>query len=465
MASLLEKIWEAHVADRVPGEPDLLYIDRHLIHEVTTPQAFEGLRANHRKVRRPDLTFAVIDHVIPTDDRRRPLADEIAEAQLAALEKNQADFGVKVFFDATDPRQGVIHVTMPEQGLILPGNTVVCGDSHTATHGAFGALAFGIGTSEVEHVLATQTIYQYQPKQMAVEVRGLLGSGVSSKDLILYLINSLGVAGGTGFAIEFMGEGIRALSMESRMALSNMTIECGGRVGLVAPDQITLDYLRGRPFAPKGEDFEEAARWWQTLFTDPGHKFDHTLTIEAQDVTPRVTWGTNPAQNVALDGQVPAPDSFGNAEEEAAAQKALAYQGLKPGTKMSEVPIDYVFIGSCTNGRLEDLRAAAEILKGRKAADGVTVLVVPGSGLVKKEAEKEGLDAIFREAGCLWREPGCSMCLGMNPDLLSPGQRCASTSNRNFEGRQGRDSRTHLVSPRAAAASAVRGRLTDPREF
>jgi len=465
MASLFEKIWEAHVVDRAPGEPDLLYIDRHLIHEVTTPQAFEGLRVAGRQVRRPDLTFAVIDHVIPTDDRRRPLSDAVAEAQLAALEKNQAAFGVKVFFGADDPRQGVIHVTMPEQGLVLPGNTVVCGDSHTATHGAFGALAFGIGTSEVEHVLATQTIYQYQPKQMAVEVRGLLPAGVSSKDLILHFINLIGVAGGTGYAIEYLGEGIRALSMESRMALSNMTIECGARVGLVAPDETTIEYLRGRPFAPKGDDFEAAAGWWKTLFTDPGHQFDRSVIIEAAEVAPRVTWGTNPAQSVPLNGRVPDPNIFVDPEEQAVGEKALAYQGLKPGTLMSEVPVDYVFIGSCTNGRLEDLRAAAAILKGRKKADGVTVLVVPGSGLVKAEAEKEGLDAVFREAGCLWREPGCSMCLGMNPDLLSPGQRCASTSNRNFEGRQGRDSRTHLVSPAAAAAAAVRGRLTDPRDI
>ena len=465
MASLLDKIWEAHVVDRAPGEPDLLYIDRHLIHEVTSPQAFAGLRAAGRGLRRPDLTFGVVDHVIPTDDRSRPYKDEVAEAQLAALEKNQAEFGVKVYFGAEDPRQGVIHVTMAEQGIVLPGNTVVCGDSHTATHGAFGAVAFGIGTSEVEHVMATQTIYQFKPKQMAVEVKGRLGKGVSSKDLILHIINALGVSGGTGHAIEYRGEAVRALSMDSRLVLSNMAIECGAKMGLIAPDQITIDYLKGRPLAPRGADFEEAAAWWRTLFTDPAHQFDRVLTIEAQDVAPRVTWGTNPAQSLPITGQVPAPDDFADAGERLAAEKALAYQGLRPGTHLNEVPVDYVFIGSCTNGRLEDLREAADILKGRKISEGVTVLVVPGSGPVKAEAEAEGLADIFKAAGCQWREPGCSMCLGMNPDLVPAGQRCASTSNRNFEGRQGRDSRTHLVGPAMAAASALRGRLTDPRDF
>ena len=465
MATLLDKVWEAHVVNKAPGEPDLLYIDRHLIHEVTSPQAFEGLRAAGRKVRRPDLTFGVIDHSIPTDDRSRPLRDEVAEAQLAALEKNQAEFGIKIFFDATDPRQGVIHVTMAEQGIILPGNTVVCGDSHTATHGAFGAVAFGIGTSEVEHVMATQTIYQVKPREMGVEVRGTLSPGVSAKDLILHIINLLGVAGGTGHAIEYYGEGVRALSMEGRMTLSNMSIECGAKMGLIAPDETTITYLKGRPLAPKGEDFDQAVKWWRSLFTDPGHQFARSLTINAKDVAPRVTWGTNPAQSVALSGRVPAPYDFANADDRLAAEKALNYQNLEPGTKMHDVPVDYVFIGSCTNGRIEDLREAASILKGRKVASGVTVLVVPGSGLVKAQAEQEGLAAAFKEAGCQWREAGCSMCLGMNPDLVPPGQRCASTSNRNFEGRQGRDSRTHLVSPAVAAASAVRGRLTDPRDL
>lgn len=465
MASLLDKIWEAHVVDRAPGEPDLLYIDRHLIHEVTSPQAFEGLRAAGRKLRRPDLTFGVVDHVIPTDDRSRPYKDEVAETQLAALEKNQAEFGLEVFFGADDPRQGVIHVTMAEQGIVLPGNTVVCGDSHTATHGAFGALAFGIGTSEVEHVMATQTIYQFKPRQMAVEVGGRLGRGVSSKDLILHIINALGVAGGTGHAIEYRGEAVRALSMDSRLVLSNMAIECGAKMGLIAPDQITVDYLKGRPLAPQGADFEAAAAWWLTLFSDPDYKFDRVLNIEASAVAPRVTWGTNPAQSVPITGQVPSPAEFTDPNERLAAEKALNYQNLEPGTRLTDVPVDYVFIGSCTNGRLEDLREAAEILKGRKVASGVTVLVVPGSGPVKARAEAEGLADIFKAAGCQWREPGCSMCLGMNPDLVPAGQRCASTSNRNFEGRQGRDSRTHLVGAAMAAASALRGRLSDPRDI
>ncbi|UQZ89719.1 3-isopropylmalate dehydratase large subunit [Deltaproteobacteria bacterium Smac51] len=465
MPSILDKIWEAHVVDRAPGQPDLLYIDRHLIHEVTSPQAFEGLRVAGRKVRRPDLTFGVIDHSIPTDDRTRPLKDDVAEAQLAALEKNQADFGLKVFFGATDPRQGVIHVTMPEQGIVLPGNTVVCGDSHTATHGAFGAVAFGIGTSEVEHVMATQTIYQTKPKLMNVEVRGQLAPGVTAKDLILHIINTLGVAGGTGYAIEYTGEAVRALSMENRMTLSNMAIECGAKMGLIAPDEITIEYVKGRPLAPKGQDFDEAAEWWRTLFTDPDYQYDRTIVIEAEDVAPRVTWGTNPAQSVAIDGQVPQISDFSNPDEQLATEKALKYQALEPGTKMTDVPVDYVFIGSCTNGRIEDLREAAAIMKGRKIADGVTALIVPGSGLVKAQAEKEGLADIFTQAGCQWREAGCSMCLGMNPDLVPAGQRCASTSNRNFEGRQGRDSRTHLVSPAMAAASAITGRLADPRKI
>jgi len=465
MASLLDKIWEAHVVDRAPGEPDLLYIDRHLIHEVTSPQAFAALRTAGRKLRRPDLTFGVVDHVIPTDDRSRPYKDEVAEAQLAALEKNQAEFGLKVYFGADDPRQGVIHVTMAEQGIVLPGATVVCGDSHTATHGAFGAVAFGIGTSEVEHVMATQTIYQFKPRQMALEARGRLQKGVSSKDLILHIINTLGVSGGTGYALEYRGEAVSALSMDSRLVLSNMAIECGARMGLIAPDQVTIDYLKDMPLAPRGADFEEASAWWRTLFTDSDFRFDRVVTIEAKDVAPRVTWGTNPAQSVPITGRVPSPDDFAEAGERLAAERALSYQNLKPGTPLTNVPVDYVFIGSCTNGRLEDLREAAEILKGRKVAEGVIALVVPGSGPVKAQAEEEGLADIFRAAGCQWREPGCSMCLGMNPDLVPAGQRCASTSNRNFEGRQGRDSHTHLVGPAMAAASALRGRLTDPRDI
>ncbi|MDR3039043.1 MAG: 3-isopropylmalate dehydratase large subunit [Candidatus Adiutrix sp.] len=461
--SLLDKIWAAHVVAQAPGAPDLLYIDRHLIHEVTSPQAFEGLRLAGRRLRRPDLTFGVIDHSIPTDDRRRPLKDQVAEAQLAALEKNQAEFGLRVFFGADDPRQGVIHVTMPEQGLVLPGNTVVCGDSHTAGHGALGALAFGIGTSEVEHVMATQTLYQVKPRQLAVEVEGRLAPGVSAKDLVLHIISLLGVSGGAGHALEYRGEGVRALSAESRLTLANMAIECGAKVGLIAPDATTRDYLRGRPMTPAGTDFEAAAQWWATLFTDPGFQFDRTVTIAGPEVQPLVTWGTNPAQSAPLTGRVPAPGDFADPEERLAAEKALAYQGLEPGRPLADIAVDYVFIGSCTNGRLEDLREAAAILKGRRVAGGVTALVVPGSGLVKAQAEKEGLAAVFLEAGCQWREPGCSMCLGMNPDQVPAGRRCASTSNRNFEGRQGRGSRTHLVSPATAAASALRGRLTDPR--
>ncbi len=465
MSSLLDKIWKAHVVEKKAGEPDLLYIDRHLIHEVTSPQAFAALKANGRKLRRPDLIFAVIDHSVPTDDLSRPLKDEVAEAQLAALEKNQKEFGVKAFFGVGDPRQGVIHVTMPEQGITLPGHTIVCGDSHTATHGAFGAVSFGIGTSEVEHVMATQTLYQSKPQEIAVEVTGRLAEKVSAKDLILAIINKLGVAGGTGHAIEYMGEGVRALSMEERMTLSNMSIECGAKMGLIAPDDVTINYVKDRPFTPKGRDFEEAVLWWRTLFTDPGHQFARTLTIDAGTLAPRLTWGTNPAQSVEIDGVIPAPTEFNNLDERLAAEKALKYQGLTPGTKMTDIAIDYVFIGSCTNGRIEDLREAAALLKGRKIAAGVTALIVPGSGLIKAQAEQEGLAQIFKDAGCQWREAGCSMCLGMNPDLVPMGLRCASTSNRNFEGRQGRGSRTHLVGPAMAAASALRGRLSDPREI
>lgn len=463
--SLLDKIWAARLVDQAPGARDLLYIDRHLIHEVTSPQAFEGLRLAGRRLRRPDLTFGVIDHSIPTDDRRRPLKDPVAEAQLAALEKNQAEFGLRVFFGARDPRQGVIHVTMPEQGLILPGNTVVCGDSHTASHGALGALAFGIGTSEVEHVLATQTLHQTKPRQMAVEVNGRLGPGVSAKDLILHIIAELGVAGGVGWALEYRGETVRALSVEGRLTLANMSIECGARMGLIAPDETTLAYLRGRPLAPAGADFEAAAAWWRTLFTDPDFEFESRLTLEAARIEPLATWGTNPAQSAPLSGRVPSPADFPDRTSRAAAQKALEYQNLSPGTLLSDIPVDYVFIGSCTNGRLEDLREAAALMKGRRVAPGLTALVVPGSGPVKAQAEREGLADIFRQAGCQWRQPGCSMCLGMNPDQVPPGQRCASTSNRNFEDRQGRGARTHLVSPAAAAAAALRGRLTDPRDF
>ncbi|MDR3204639.1 MAG: 3-isopropylmalate dehydratase large subunit [Deltaproteobacteria bacterium] len=462
MSSLLDKLWNSHLVESQPGRPDLLYIDRHLIHEVTSHQAFQSLREARRLLRRPDLVCGVIDHSLPTDDRSRPLKDKVAEDQLAALEKNQADFGVKTFFGYNHPAQGVIHVTMPEQGLILPGHSVVCGDSHTATHGALAALAFGIGTSEVEHVLATQTIYQYKPKTLAVEVLGLLGVSVSSKDLALYIIKLLGVSGGSGFAIEYMGPAIEALSMEARFTLSNMAIECGAKQGLIAADAKTLDYVSSKPYAPKGADFKAASKFWLELKSDPGYKFDKKVSFNASSVTPLATWGTNPAQNAPLDGQVPDPHSFENPNERLAAEKALKYQGLKPGRKISDIEIDYVFIGSCTNGRIEDFRQAASILKNRKIRKGVVALAVPGSGLVKRQAELEGLDKIFISSGFQWREPGCSMCLGMNPDRVPKGLRCASSSNRNFEGRQGRLSRTHLVSPATAAASAIRGSLSSP---
>ncbi|UQZ88986.1 3-isopropylmalate dehydratase large subunit [Deltaproteobacteria bacterium Smac51] len=464
MSSLLDKIWEAHVVERSPGQPDLLYIDRHLVHEVTSPQAFEALRVAGRKVRRPDLTLAVMDHAVPTEGRSRPLKDPVAEAQVAAIEKNAAEFGFTLF-GLSDPRQGVVHVTMPEQGYILPGLTVVCGDSHTATHGAFGAMAFGIGTSEIEHVLATQTLRQSKPKLIAVEFVGELAPGVAAKDIILAVINELGVAGGTGCALEYRGPALKSLSMDQRMTICNMSIECGAKMGIMAPDEVTFDYLKGRPFVPAGAEWDKAVAAWRELKSDPDTVFDKTITIDLSSLTPRVTWGTNPAQNLPIYGQVPLPQSFSAGDERIAAEKALAYQKIEPGTSVGDLKVDYVFIGSCTNARMYDLRAAAAILKGRRVADGVTVLVSPGSGEVKEQAEKEGLDKIFIEAGAQWREPGCSMCLGMNPDVLPAGKRSASTSNRNFEDRQGRGGLTHLVSPQTAAAAAVAGRFADPRQF
>jgi 3-isopropylmalate/(R)-2-methylmalate dehydratase large subunit len=459
MPTLYEKIWREHVVTALDGGQDLLYIDRHLVHEVTSPQAFAGLRTAGRMVRRPDLTFAVADHVVPTTtDAKRPLADEMAEAQLAALDANCAYFGVSVF-PMGHPRQGVIHVTMPELGLVLPGQTVVAGDSHTCTHGAFGALAFGIGTSEVEHVLATQCLPQAKSRTLLVRVEGELPPGVASKDLILHIIGRLGAAGGAGSVIEFQGPAVSALSMEARMTLSNMSVECGAKAGMIAADQTTMDYLEGRPFAPKGDDFAAAKEYWRNMVSDPDASFDRELVIQADQLGPQATWGTSPDQVTGLDGVIPDPAGISDVEQREKAQAALAYMGLTPGAKMRDLPLDYVFIGSCTNGRLEDLRKAAEVVKGHKVAKGLTALVVPGSGQVKAQAEAEGLDQVFSEAGFEWRLPGCSMCLGMNPDLLSPGQRCASTSNRNFQGRQGRDSRTHLVSPATAAASAVAGRL------
>lgn len=441
-----------------------MYIDRHLVHEVTSPQAFEALRLAGRRIRRPDLTLAVMDHAVPTCGRERPLKDPVAEAQVAALEKNAAYFNF-LLFGLDDPRQGVIHVAMPEQGLILPGLTVVCGDSHTATHGAFGALAFGIGTSEIEHVLATQTLRQNKPGLIAVEFKGSLAGGVSAKDIILAVINRLGVAGGTGHALEYRGSVISSLSMAERMTINNMSIECGAKIALMSPDETTFNYIQGRPFAPAGEDWERALKYWRTLKSDEDTQYDRTINVELSSLSPMVTWGTNPAQSVPIEGRVPAPADFSDAVERQAAEKALAYQKISPGAAMNDLRIDYVFIGSCTNARLEDLRAAAGILKGRKVAPAVTMLVSPGSGLVKAEAEKEGLDRVFVEAGAQWREPGCSMCLGMNPDVLPAGKRSASTSNRNFEDRQGRGGLTHLVSPATAAASAVSGRFADPRQY
>ena len=460
--TMFEKIWDSHVVHAEPGQQTLLYIDLHLVHEVTSPQAFEGLRLAGRRVRRPELTVATPDHNVPTTDRGLPIADEISRKQVDTLRNNCAEFGVKIY-DLNDPRQGIVHVIGPEQGLTQPGMTIVCGDSHTATHGAFGALAFGIGTSEVEHVLATQTLPQFKPKTFELRVEGKLPHGVTAKDLILYLIGQIGTDGGTGYCIEYTGEAIRSLSMEERMTVCNMSIEAGARAGMIAPDEITYNYLRGREFAPK--DFESAVKRWQQLPSDPGAKYDRSETYRALDVEPQVTWGTNPAQVAPITGKVPHPGDFSNPDDQRSASRALEYMGLQGGTPITQVSLDRVFIGSCTNSRIEDLRAAAKVVRGHRVHDGVHAMVVPGSGLVKQQAEAEGLHRIFQEAGFEWREAGCSMCLGMNPDTLSPGQRCASTSNRNFEGRQGKGGRTHLVSPAMAAAAAVAGHFVDIREW
>jgi len=459
---MFEKIWDSHVVHAEPGKQTLLYIDLHLVHEVTSPQAFEGLRLAGRKVRRPELTVATPDHNVPTTDRSLPIADEISRKQVDTLRANCREFGVKIY-DLNDPRQGIVHVIGPEQGLTQPGMTIVCGDSHTATHGAFGALAFGIGTSEVEHVLATQTLPQFKPKTFELRVDGKLPHGVTAKDLILYLIGQIGTDGGTGYCIEYTGEAIRNLSMEERMTVCNMSIEAGARAGMIAPDEITYNYLRGREYAPA--DFESAIKRWQQLPSDPGAKYDRSETYRALDVEPQVTWGTNPAQVAPITGKVPHPGDFANPDDQRSAARALEYMGLTGGTPITEVRLDRVFIGSCTNSRIEDLRAAAKVVRGHRVNDGVHAMVVPGSGLVKQQAEAEGLDRVFREAGFEWREAGCSMCLGMNPDTLSPGQRCASTSNRNFEGRQGKGGRTHLVSPAMAAAAAIAGHFVDIREW
>ncbi|MGV3457957.1 3-isopropylmalate dehydratase large subunit [Sphingomonas sp.] len=469
--TLYEKIWAAHVVERREDGTCLIYIDRHLVHEVTSPQAFEGLRANGRRVRRPDLTLAVPDHNLPTTARvdaagnRLPIADHESAQQLAALERNVAEFGID-YFGATAPEQGIVHVVGPEQGFTLPGTTLVCGDSHTSAHGALGALAFGIGTSEVEHVLATQTLLLSQSKTMEIRVDGTLGYGVSAKDVILAIIGKTGAAGGTGYVVEYTGDVIRGLSVEGRLTISNMSIEGGARSGLIAPDETTYAYLKGRPMAPKGEQWEQALAWWRSLPSDPGAVYDRVVTLQGSDIAPSLTWGTSPEDVVPITGVVPDPESFTDASKRVAAQKSLDYMGLTPGTRMQDIPVENIFIGSCTNSRIEDLRAAAAVVNGRKVADGVRqALIVPGSGLVKRQAEAEGLDRIFTAAGFEWREPGCSMCLAMNPDKVPPGERCASTSNRNFVGRQGPGARTHLVSPAMAAAAAVTGRLTDVRDL
>ncbi|MGB0697566.1 MAG: 3-isopropylmalate dehydratase large subunit [Rhodospirillaceae bacterium] len=460
--TLFDKIWSNHLVDAQEDGTCLIYIDRHLVHEVTSPQAFEGLRMAGRGVRRPEQTLAVADHNVPTTDRSQGIADEESRIQVETLENNAKDFGVE-YLSMDDIRQGIVHIVGPEQGFTLPGTTIVCGDSHTSTHGAFGALAFGIGTSEVEHVLATQTLVQKPAKNMLVRVDGALPPGVTAKDIVLAIIGEIGTAGGTGHVIEFAGEAIRSLSMEGRMTVCNMTIEGGARAGLIAPDEVTFDYIKGRPKAPKGAAFEAAVSFWKTLHTDEGAEFDRTVVLNAADIVPQVTWGTSPENVLPVTGVIPDPAAESDPAKRDAIERSLAYMDLTPGTPLTEVPIDKVFIGSCTNGRIEDLRAAAEIAKGRKVAAGVGAMVVPGSGLVKEQAEEEGLDQIFLEAGFEWREPGCSMCLAMNADKLSPGERCASTSNRNFEGRQGRGGRTHLVSPAMAAAAAVTGKLTDVR--
>ncbi|MFN3517773.1 MAG: 3-isopropylmalate dehydratase large subunit, partial [Novosphingobium sp.] len=469
--TLYEKIWDAHVVERRDDGTCLIYIDRHLVHEVTSPQAFEALRASGRKVRRPDLTLAVPDHNLPTTARRDaagqriPIADPESAQQLAALERNAPEFGIRLIGDA-DVEQGIVHVVGPEQGFSLPGATIVCGDSHTACHGGLGALAFGIGTSEVEHVLATQTLLLKQSKTMEVRVEGQLGPGVTAKDVVLHICGVLGAAGGTGYVIEYTGSVIRDLSIEGRLTVSNMAIEHGARAGLIAPDEKTFAYVKGRPYAPRGEDWDKAIAWWTSLATDPGATYDKVVTINAADIAPTVTWGTSPEDTVAITGTVPDPASFADPSKQAAARKSLDYMGLAPGQRMQDVEVQNVFIGSCTNSRIEDLRAAAAVLKGRTKAPNVKwAIVVPGSGLVKRQAEAEGLDKIFTQAGFEWREPGCSACLGMNPDKVPAGERCASTSNRNFVGRQGPGARTHLVSPAMAAAAAVTGKLADVREL
>ena len=462
--NLFEKLWSAHVVREVQNEPTLLYIDLHLIHEVTSPQAFDGLRQAGRGVRRPDLTFGTADHNVPTTDRSLPIVDEIAAKQIETLRKNCVDFGIQLF-DIDSPEQGIVHVIGPELGLTQPGMTIVCGDSHTSTHGAFGSLAFGIGTSEVEHVLATQCLPQNKPRTMKIQVNGSLPEGVSAKDLALAIIGKIGTDGATGYVIEYAGEAVRSLTMEGRMTLCNMSIEAGARAGMVAPDETTFAYIKGRRFAPAGEAWDKAVAYWKTLASDDNATFDKVVEIDATKLEPFVTWGTSPGMVVEVSGRVPDPAEVTSVADRQAAERALEYMALAPKTSIEEIAIDRAFIGSCTNARIEDLRAAARVVKGYHISASVTALVVPGSYDVKQEAEREGLDRIFSEAGFEWREPGCSMCLGMNPDILQPGERCASTSNRNFEGRQGRGGRTHLVSPMMAAAAAIKGHFTDVRNW
>jgi 3-isopropylmalate/(R)-2-methylmalate dehydratase large subunit len=462
--TLYDKIWNAHLVHETPGESAMLYIDRHLVHEVTSPQAFEGLRNTHRKARRPDLALAVADHNVPTKDRAAGIADPESREQIAQLETNAREFGIE-YLKMDDIRQGIVHIVGPEQGWTLPGLTIVCGDSHTSTHGAFGSLAFGIGTSEVEHVLATQTLLAQHSKNMRVTVDGMLPIGVTAKDIALAIIARIGTAGGTGYVIEYAGAAVRALSREGRMTLCNMTIEAGARAGLIAPDETTFRYIAGKPRAPKAASFEHAVMYWKTLKSDADAVFDVEIALDAADIVPMVTWGTSPEQALPVTAKVPDPAAIADEAQRAGVERALAYMGLVPGEALNAVKIDRVFIGSCTNGRIEDLRAAAAIVRGKKVASHVGAMVVPGSGLVKAQAEEEGLDEIFLAAGFEWREPGCSMCLAMNADKLAPQERCASTSNRNFEGRQGRGGRTHLMSPAMAAAAAIAGHLSDVREF
>jgi 3-isopropylmalate/(R)-2-methylmalate dehydratase large subunit len=462
--TLSQKVWDRHVVRASKGEPDIIYVDLHLVHEVTSPQAFEGLRTSGRRVRRPELTVATADHNVPTIGLDQPLEDPVSAQQIEVLRRNCEEFGIRLY-PMGDPGQGIVHVIGPEKGLTQPGMTIVCGDSHTSTHGAFGALAFGIGTSEVEHVLATQTLPQVRPKAMAVSVDGAFPAGVTAKDLVLAIIGTIGTGGGAGHVIEYRGPAVRALSMEGRMTVCNMSIEAGARAGMIAPDDTTFAYLDGRPHAPKGADWERALDDWRSLVTDDGASFDREVAIDATALKPYVSWGTNPAQVAPIDATVPDPDGFADTAQAEAARRALTYMGLRPGIALRDIEVDTVFIGSCTNSRIEDLRAAAAVVEGRQVRPGLRALVVPGSMLVKAEAEAEGLDKVFQAAGFEWRSAGCSMCLGMNPDKLSPGERCASTSNRNFEGRQGRGGRTHLVSPPVAAATAIAGHLATPADL